>query len=275
MATTTTKPGLDGTSSFSGNGVPAWPRGENASGVSDYSAEDPTKPCPRDASHALLAFGALHDQVRRRKALAARNSGFDAGASLAEFEQDEQFVLDEVLQLVAERAVAITGADGLAIALAENNEIVLRAAAGTVRPDVGARIERDSAFSGACFRTAQIVICDDTETDDRVNIEACRKLGARSMVAVPLCGRRRVIGLLEAFSEWPFAFNESDLRNLSLLAELILGALKPEDEDRFAESAKAATSKLDAASVPAKGHIRVRPNSNMRSATGITLASSP
>ena len=164
--------------------------------------------------------------------------------------RQEQFVLDEVLQLVAERAVAITGADGLAIALAENNEIVLRAAAGAVRPDIGARIDRDSAFSGACFRTAQIVMCDDTETDPRVNLQACRKLGARSMVAVPLCGRRRVIGLLEAFSEWPFAFNESDIRNLSLLAELVLGALKPEDEDRFAESAQAAATKLEPAPRP-------------------------
>ena len=152
-----------------------------------------------------------------------------------------------MLQLVAERAVAITGADGLAIALAENNEIVLRAAAGTVRPDVGARIDRDSAFSGACFRTAQVVNCDDTETDPRVNVQACRKLGARSMVAVPLCGRRRVIGVLEAFSAWPFGFNESDIRNLSLLAELVLGALKPEDEDRFAESAQAAATKLERA----------------------------
>src|SRR5579864_906496 len=245
MATTTTKPDLDGTSSFSGNGVPAWPRGENASGASDY-LEDSTKPSPRDALQALLAFAALHDQVRRRKALAARNNGFDAGASLAEFEQGEQFVLDEVLQLVAERAVAITGADGLAIALAQNNEIVLRAAAGTVRPDIGARIDRDSAFSGACFRTAQVVSCDDTETDPRVNLAACRKLGARSMVAVPLCGRRRVIGVLEAFFAWPFGFNDSDIRNLSLLAELVLGALKPDDEDRFAESAQAAVSKLEA-----------------------------
>ena len=167
-------------------------------------------------------------------------------APASEFEPEEQFVLDEVLQLVAERAVAITGADGLAIALAENNEIVLRAAAGMVRPDVGARIDRDSAFSGACFRTAQVVNCDDTETDPRVNLLACRKLGARSMVAVPLCGRRRVIGVLEAFSTWPFGFNDSDIRNLSLLAELVLAALKPEDEDRFAQSAQAAAAKLEA-----------------------------
>ena len=176
-----------------------------------------------------------------------RRTGDDAAVPEAELAEGERFTLDEVLQLVADRAVAITGADGLAIALAENNEIVLRAAAGTVRPDLGARIDRDSAFSGACFRTAQIVSCDDTETDARVNLQACRRLGARSMVAVPLCGRRRGIGVLQAFSSQPFGFNESDVRNLSRLAELVLGALTPEDEDRFAESAQAAATKLEAA----------------------------
>ncbi len=106
------------------------------------------------------------------------------------------------------------------------------------------RIERDSAFSGACFRKAQIIRCDDTETDDRVNLYACRQLGARSMVAVPLCGRRRVIGLLEAFSAEPFGFNDSDVNSLGLMAELICRALKPEDEDRFAESAQVAEAEL-------------------------------
>jgi N-acetylmuramoyl-L-alanine amidase/putative methionine-R-sulfoxide reductase with GAF domain len=252
MATSTTNPDRAVTTPFAGASVPPWPREQGSSAGSDSSSHSPAPdqktPSHHDALQALLAFAALHDQVRRRKALAARQEGFDAGslgALVAEFDPQEQFVLDEVLQLVAERAVAITGADGLAIALAENNEIVLRAAAGEVRPDVGARIDRDSAFSGACFRSAQVVMCDDTETDPRVNLQACRKLGARSMVAVPLCGRRRVIGLLEAFSAWPFAFNDSDVRNLSLLAELVLGALKPEDEDRFAESAQAAATKLE------------------------------
>lgn len=256
MATTPTKPDVAVTTSFTGVNAPAWPRGQNpelglSTDIPDQKLSDQNsfgeKPSQRDALQALLAFSALHDQVRRRKALAARLAGFDAGAPFVEFEADEQFVLDEVLRLVAERALAITGADGLAIALAENDEIVLRASAGTVRPDVGQRIDRDSAFSGACFRMAEIVTCDDTETDSRVNLQACRRLGARSMVAVPLCGRRRVIGLLEAFSAWPFAFNESDVRNLSLLAELVLGALKPEDEDRFAQSAQVAATKLETA----------------------------
>ncbi len=247
MATTPTKTDVEVTTAFTGVSVPAWPRPQGADG--HHSSQDlpSQKPSQQNALQALLAFSALHDQVRRRKSLAARHNGFDAGVISAEFEADEQFVLDEVLQLVAERAIAITGADGMAIALAENNEIVLRASAGTVRPDVGARIDRDSAFSGACFRTAQIFNCDDTEVDTRVNLLACRKLGARSMVAVPLCGRRRVIGVLEAFSSWPFGFNDSDVRNLSLLAELVLGALKPEDEDRFALSAQAAATKLEPA----------------------------
>jgi hypothetical protein len=67
------------------------------------------------------------------------------------------------------------------------------------------------------------------------------------MVAVPLCGRRRGIGVLQAFSAQPCGFNGSDIRNLSLLAELVLGALTPEDEYRFAESAQVAATKLEAA----------------------------
>ena len=216
----------------------------------DFAARG-LRPSGGDALQALLAFSALHQQVRHRRALASKQKGFETLPPPAEFEASEQFVLDEVLQLVAERAIAITGADGLGIALAENNEIVLRASAGAIKPDVGQRIQRDSAFSGACFRTAQIIRCDDTETDDRVNLYTCRQLGARSMVAVPLCGRRRVIGLLEAFSAEPFGFNDSDVGSLELLAELILGALKPEDEDRFAQSAEAAEAKLAAPAIPA------------------------
>ena len=246
MATVPSKPAGDRGPRASGSAWPVEPGGprppQSASGNGSASDRAPNS---GDALQALLAFSAMHQQVRRRRALALRHSGFEVIQS-EEFEPAEHFVLDEVLQSVAERAISITGADGLGIALAENNEIVLRASAGAIKPDVGARIQRDSAFSGACFRTAQIIRCDDTEQDDRVNVDACRKLGARSMVAVPLCGRRRVIGLLEAFSAEAFAFNDSDVSSLELLAELIVSALKPEDEDRFAQSAQVAEAELTA-----------------------------
>ena len=270
MVTTPTKPSIELDAQMEEDArikdarLPSWPlergagtREQNISAAHTFRQTPayeprPLRPFGGDALQALLAFSALHQQVRQRRALAARHKGFETVPRAAEFENEEQFVLDEVLQLVAERAIAITGADGLGIALAENNEIVLRASAGVMKPDVGARIERDSAFSGACFRTAQIIRCDDTEMDERVNLNACRRLGARSIVAVPLCGRRRVIGLLEAFSAEPFGFNDSDVSSLELLAELILGALKPQDEDRFAESAQAAEAQLTALVTPAQ-----------------------
>ena len=254
MATTPTKPDIELGASLAAH-VPSWPLERTtwplAQSSYETGNESRLRPSGRDALQALLAFSAMHQQVRQRRALASRHNGFETLLRPGEFESQEQFVLDEVLQLVAERAIAITGADGLGIALAENNEIVLRASAGVIKPDVGARIQRDSAFSGACFRTAQIIRCDDTETDDRVNLYACRQLGARSMVAVPLCGRRRVIGLLEAFSAEPFGFNDSDVGSLELLAELVLAALKPEDEDRFAQSAELAEAKLATATTTA------------------------
>src|SRR5437879_1234493 len=172
MATTPTKPAIEDGDGPSSARAPSWPTEQNQF-VSDQAAfaRRDLRPAGADALQALLAFSAMHQQVRQRRALASRLNGFDVIPRVSEFEAEEQFILDEVLQLVAERAIAITGADGLAIALAENNEIVLCASAGVIKPDVGARIDRASAFSGACFRTAQIVRCDDTETDARVNLQ--------------------------------------------------------------------------------------------------------
>jgi len=189
-----------------------------------------TETSGREALQALLAFSALHEQIRTRRARQLRD-----GVRTDDDWQLEQFVLDEVLQLVAERALVITGADGVAVALAEGNAIVCRASAGSIAPDAGVRLEPNSGFSGECLVSGRIVRCDDAETDSRVDLAACRRLGVRSMLAVPLSAKQSVIGLLEAFSNEPHGFNDSDVRSLSLLAELVLSALKPEEEDRLTE----------------------------------------
>jgi N-acetylmuramoyl-L-alanine amidase len=192
----------------------------------------PTEALGHEALQALLAFSALHEQIRTRRAKQMRNGG---RPSPEDDWQLEQFVLDEVLQLVAERALAITGADGVAIALAEGNAIVCRASAGSIAPDAGIRLDPNSGFSGECLVSGRIVRCDDAESDSRVNVAACRRLGVRSMLAVPLSAKQTVIGLIEAFSNEPYGFNDSDVRSLGLLAELILSAMKPEEEDRLSE----------------------------------------
>jgi N-acetylmuramoyl-L-alanine amidase len=183
-----------------------------------------------EALQALLAFSCLHEQLRHRRALEKSGVPLDADVW-----QLEQFVLDEVLQLVAERALTLTGADGIAIAMAEGDAIVCRATAGTIAPEPGARLDPKSGFSGACLRTGGIVRCDDSEKDSRVNVQVCRRLGTRSIVAVPIASAHGTIGLLEAFSAEPHGFNDSDVRSLKLLAELILSAMRPEEENRLAE----------------------------------------
>lgn len=208
-------------------------------------ADDAANDAGSNALQALLAFACLHEQAAHHRAL--KNSAasledaptLQASPALRQKQKEEEFALDEVLQLVAARAVAITGADGVAIALAEENAIVCRAAFGRITPDKGARLDADAGFSGACLRSGQTVRCDDSDADSRVNAEACRALGARSMIAVPLSAKGRVVGLLEAFSTETSGFNDKDVRSLNLLGELILAAIRPEEEDRLAELAKA------------------------------------
>ncbi len=204
------------------------PTGENVVAV---QTSPPVDHVPgHEALQALLAFSSLHEQLRQRRVL--EKSGIPLDADVWQL---EQFVLDEVLQLVAERARTLTGADGIAIAMAEGNAIVCRATAGTIAPEPGARLDPKSGFSGACLRTGGIVRCDDSENDPRVDVQVCRRLGTRSIVAVPIASAHGTVGLLEAFSAEPHGFNDSDVRSLKLLAELILSAMKPEEENRLAE----------------------------------------
>ncbi len=184
-----------------------------------------------EALQALLAFSSLHEKIRERRA--RERLGTQPGA--AGIWELEQFALDDVLQLVAERALTLTGADGIAIALAEGNAFVCRASSGGIAPEPGTRLDPNSGFSGVCLRTGGIVRCDDSEKDPRVDLQVCRRLGTRSMVAIPIASSRATIGLLEAFSAEAYGFNDSDVRSLNLLAELILAAMKPEEENRLAE----------------------------------------
>ncbi|HEX7894157.1 MAG TPA: N-acetylmuramoyl-L-alanine amidase, partial [Terriglobales bacterium] len=213
----------------------------------------------QNALQALLAFACIHEQAEKR-----RHTILSASSLSPARLKEEQFALDEVLQLVAERALAITGADGIAIALADENAIVCRAASGKICPDVGIRLDPNAGFSGACLRRGETIRCDDSDADPRVNAETCRRLGTRSMVAVPLATRQRIIGLVEAFSSETYGFNDSDIRSLTLLSELILAAVRPEEEDRLAELARKVLSAGPAESAP-----RVVEKTALESATAL------
>lgn len=127
-------------------------------------------------------------------------------------------VLDLVLHDLADEARQAVNATGAAVALERDGELVCRAAAGSTAPDLGVRIHMDSGLSGVCVKQRQTQICKDTECDDRVDAEACRRLGVRSIVVIPLFSAGRIIGIFEVFSPRPNAYTAEDVKKLESLA---------------------------------------------------------
>lgn len=175
---------------------------------------------------ALLAVASLHQQ------LPAETAGKHETAE--ESLRNSPFVLDEVLQLVAEHALKVTGAAGVAIALANDDAFRCCASAGSAIPDRAINLDPISRFSGACLVSGKIMYCVDTKVDSRVDQEACLKLGARSIVAVPLTAKQTTIGLIEAFFTEPYRFSDEGVRALSMLAELIPSTIVGKEQDRLA-----------------------------------------
>jgi len=134
--------------------------------------------------------------------------------------------LSAALQLIAERAQALVRASGAAIALADSDPdfMVCRASSGPDAPPVGARLHFASGFSGQCVTGGKLLLCEDAETDDRVDRENCRGLGLRSILAAPIRVGEKSVGLIEAFSPRLQAFSESDGKVLLRLAETVLDA---------------------------------------------------
>jgi TonB family protein len=144
--------------------------------------------------------------------------------------------LDLVLNELVVRAAEATHASGAALALTRGDQMVCRAATGELAPGLGVPLSTRDGLSGACLQTRQPQLSTDTEEDARVDREASRLLGIRSILVVPVFrmqgdGRNEgaehhdsdtdehkddehkdseVMGILEVFSADPGAFFNSD-----------------------------------------------------------------
>jgi putative methionine-R-sulfoxide reductase with GAF domain len=130
--------------------------------------------------------------------------------------------LDAALNVVAERAQVLTRSSGAAVALASNGSLTCRARAGEGAPILGSAVDINNGFSGGCIRTGKTLRCDDAQSDPRVDAAACQRLVIRSIVAAPIQYDRQTVGLLEVFSERPFAFDEGDVAVVERLARTAL-----------------------------------------------------
>ncbi|GLX69747.1 sensor domain-containing diguanylate cyclase [Paenibacillus glycanilyticus] len=133
------------------------------------------------------------------------------------------FDLKLFMQTICDRMCLLTDADGSTIEMLAGDEMVYAAVSGTLQPHYGIRISKNGSLSGLCVTEKTILYSPDTQQDDRVNKEATMKVGARSMVCVPLFETSNAVGVLKVISGRPDAFTDRDIETLQLLS-LALGS---------------------------------------------------
>jgi len=131
--------------------------------------------------------------------------------------------LNRVMRRICEQARSLCGAEGAAVGILEGSELVYRVTVGSVERTEGFRLPVEKSLTGATVLRGEVLRTGDTETDARVNREATRKLGIRSMITVPMRTQEQVAGVLNIISTRPEAFQDQDLRTMELLA-VMLGA---------------------------------------------------
>jgi len=134
--------------------------------------------------------------------------------------------LTSTLRLIGERARVLTRGASAAIALVHKDGVMCRASVGESAPALGTRLDVNSGLSGECFREGRALRCDDAEVDPRVDLESCRRLGVRSILAAPVRFERDTVGLLMVFAPEPFNFDEGDVAVAESLAHTVIRSMR-------------------------------------------------
>lgn len=133
--------------------------------------------------------------------------------------------LGGVMQYVVEQTLPLIDAGGAAIELAEDGEMVYRATAGICKDQLGLRLNIGSSLSGACVVSGEMLSCADADSDPRVDREACRRVGLRAMIVMPLKHQGVTVGILKAMSVLPGKFSAGDMSLLGMLSEVVAAAM--------------------------------------------------
>lgn len=131
--------------------------------------------------------------------------------------------LDEVLTLVMTEVRAMLGVEAASVLLhdAECDELVFTADAGPATETlVGTRMPATMGIAGWVMQEGRQVLVDDVRDDSRFydGIDAVTGLTTRSLLAMPLVHKGKVIGVIEAINKADGIFDKYDQNLLSTLA---------------------------------------------------------
>ncbi len=174
-------------------------------------------PTPQETPSNVVAFS-----NKRARTRPAQDDGVLAQIIAAQGEI-AQAGLDakKVVDIITHRSEALTRSTGAVVEMVQGEDLVYWSASGTSLPHLGLHVPRLGSLSGRCLDAGEVLQCDDSETDPRVNLEACRKVGLRSAIAVPLTCGDHVVGVLKVVSDRAHAYTTRDVATLRTFGTFI------------------------------------------------------
>jgi len=124
-------------------------------------------------------------------------------------------------RVVTEALRLVHRGEGAVVELVDGDDLTYVCAAGTLAAHVGVQLPVSASLSGLAVRTGEVLRCDDATTDPRVNRDACLRVGAVSMICVPLRRRGVPVGVLKVSAAQANVFSDADVAALTRLADFV------------------------------------------------------
>jgi two-component system, sensor histidine kinase len=190
---------------------------------------------------AAKSLSDTNQSLERRRSLLAKVISIQNEIALAP--KDADSIMSAIVRLSSD----LTSSDGAIVEVIDGDDLVYRYVHGTASSKLNMRIPRAGSFSGLSIDEGTSLVCQDSEEDPRVNREACRKVGLRSMVVVPLNYGGRTIAVLKNYSMQPNHYDEVVFGALNLVTGAAASALGQgyEFEEKLAVIHDLETAKME------------------------------
>src|SRR5438477_2192599 len=139
--------------------------------------------------------------------------------------QSNHLNLQSTAKLVVERILKISAAQGAAVGIVHEDELVYQAGSGVLSGQTNRSARREATLSASTLLHDMILRCTDAGTDFRVNPELTQRLGIGSLISVPIFHNGKTSGALELVFTRPDAFQHQDVRTCQLMAGLVTETL--------------------------------------------------
>lgn len=135
--------------------------------------------------------------------------------------------LQTVLHTALEKIIEFTGSPRGEVRLIEEDQLVLKTSAGVSENKCGQKgVPVGDCVCGKCAQQGNAVLLDDLSADPALSSVPCAQSGFRSLIAVPMSTKGRVLGVILLASPKPNAIRSRDQQVLTAIGSRVAMAVE-------------------------------------------------